>query len=243
MTTKPMTCSIVIPVFNAESTLQELCTQLVEQLAPLGQSFEVILIDDCSLDNSWNIMRQLAAGGGIQISASHNPIQYNGLKLFDADGRVIPAGPGREVLDRYRNAAVDWVSHDLLGTDSEVADTTSAHLQAVLDTVDVERIRRRTFNVLLDSNRGAGSILGRLLLKELGLRRRVGIMTRAVARCNDMARSIEIGFATTDWLATTREEGEGWHAWTEGPGAGDPGGWCCLVAAVGERAVAGLLPG
>jgi len=114
------------------------------------------------------LVRQLAAGGGIQISASHNPIQYNGLKLFDADGRVIPAGPGRDVLDRYRNAAVDWVSHDRLGTDSAVADTTSAHLQAVLGTVDVERIRRRKFNVLLDSNRGAGSILGRRLLEELG---------------------------------------------------------------------------
>ena len=41
---------------------------------------------------------QVKAAGGIQITASHNPSPYNGLKLFSAEGRVIPAGPGEKVL-------------------------------------------------------------------------------------------------------------------------------------------------
>lgn len=116
------------------------------------------------------LVRESGAAGGIQISASHNPAQYNGLKLFSARGRVIPAGPGQEVLARYRAGTVDWVSHDRLGTRREQPDSISAHLEAVLATVDVGRIRSRRFNVLLDSNHGAGALLGRRLLEELGCR-------------------------------------------------------------------------
>ena len=48
------------------------------------------------------LVRETQAAGGVQISASHNPPQYNGLKLFSPDGRVIPAAAGKPVLERYR---------------------------------------------------------------------------------------------------------------------------------------------
>ena len=114
------------------------------------------------------LVRECGAAGGIQISASHNPSQYNGLKLFSAEGRVIPDAPGRNVLAHYRSGAVAWVAHDRLGRSLPCPDPIAAHLKKVLATVDVEAIRRRRFHVLLDSNRGAGSILGRRLLQELG---------------------------------------------------------------------------
>jgi phosphomannomutase len=116
------------------------------------------------------LVRQCQAAGGIQISASHNPVQYNGLKLFSAGGRVIPAEPGREVLGRYRAGTIDWAPHDRLGTRLEQPDSISAHLEAVLATVDVGRIRACRFRVLLDANHGAGALLGRRLLEELGCR-------------------------------------------------------------------------
>jgi len=116
------------------------------------------------------LVRHCEAAGGIQISASHNPAEYNGLKLFAAEGRVIPAGPGRNVLARYRAGTIDWVRHNRLGTREDPPDSISAHLGAVLATVDVGRIRDRRFNVLLDSNHGAGGLLGRRLLEELGCR-------------------------------------------------------------------------
>lgn len=116
------------------------------------------------------LIRRFKAAGGIQISASHNPAEYNGLKLFSAEGRVIPQGPGQNVLARYRSGSVAWVPHDRLGAAEQCADSLAAHLEAVLATVDVARIRRRKFKVLLDSNQGAGSLLGRRLLEELGCR-------------------------------------------------------------------------
>ena len=49
------------------------------------------------------LVRHHGAAGGIQISASHNPPQYNGLKLFSAEGRVIPAAAGQQVIQRYES--------------------------------------------------------------------------------------------------------------------------------------------
>ena len=114
------------------------------------------------------LIRELKAAGGIQISASHNPSEYNGIKLFSAEGRVIPAVPGAAVLERYKQNQTDWVSHSHVGKQAECEQVIDAHLKKVLQTVDVEAIRKRKFKVLLDSNRGAGSLLGEALLKELG---------------------------------------------------------------------------
>ncbi len=113
------------------------------------------------------ITRQLKAAGAIQITASHNPPPYNGIKLFSAAGRVIPAGLGQKVLEKYRDADRPWVPQEDVGGFSECEDVVGAHLCAVLDTIDAERIRKRKFRVLLDSNHGAGASLGRRLLHEL----------------------------------------------------------------------------
>ena len=115
------------------------------------------------------LVRRFNAAGAVQITASHNPPQYNGMKLFSAEGRVISAGPGQKILERYRATAAGKV-RPALGGCRRCDDAISDHWQAVAQTVDVERIRRRRFRVLLDSNHGAGGILGRRLLEELGCR-------------------------------------------------------------------------
>ncbi|HVX10402.1 MAG TPA: phosphoglucosamine mutase [Pirellulales bacterium] len=114
------------------------------------------------------LVRQHAAAGGIQISASHNPPEYNGLKLFSSEGRVIPAALGEQVAARYRSGGGAWAPHSAFGNAMDCGDTIARHLQLVLATVDVERIRRRRFQVLLDSNHGSGSVLGEPLLAALG---------------------------------------------------------------------------
>ncbi len=129
------------------------------------------------------LVRQLACAGGIQISASHNPAEYNGMKLFSAVGRVVPAMVGAAVLEKYRTLDVGnpngseergasearGARREARGTRSEyVGDTVSAHLALVERAVDVERIRARRFRVLLDANHGAGSVLGQPLLERLG---------------------------------------------------------------------------
>lgn len=114
------------------------------------------------------LVRKYQAAGGIEITASHNPPEYNGLKLFSAEGRVVPDAPGRRVLERFRANKPEWVPHHRLGSPGEPPDPVAPHLRAVLATVDAERIQANRFKVVLDANHGAGAALGRRLLEELG---------------------------------------------------------------------------
>jgi phosphomannomutase len=115
------------------------------------------------------LIKQHGTVGGIQISASHNPAEYNGLKLFSADGRVIPAAAGQRVLARFQTGSRSpVVAPKHLGMITPLLDTSTRHVELVLGIVDADRIRRQKYRVLLDANHGAGSIVGRRLLEELG---------------------------------------------------------------------------
>ncbi len=124
--------------------------------------------DIAATPTTGRLIRQHQASGGIQISASHNPPMYNGLKLFGSDGRVVSAGTGERVLDAYQSRDFQWQSHDGIGSVSAIKDSTSDHLQSVLSKIAIDRIAACRYRVLLDSNHGAGSILGRPLLESLG---------------------------------------------------------------------------
>jgi len=113
------------------------------------------------------LVRNLGAAGGVQISASHNPPQYNGLKLFSAEGRVITAAAGQKVIERFRSPHTPPFAEQL-GSERTIEDTTSAHWNLIRSCIDVARIQQRQFKVLLDSNHGAGSVMGARLLTELG---------------------------------------------------------------------------
>jgi phosphomannomutase len=134
----------------------------------LAHGFDVADLGPAATPTVGVQVRELKAVGGIQISASHNPREYNGLKLFGGDGRVLSKHLGEEVLKGYRAGAERWVGVADLGKSISVADAHIAHLNSVLTTVDVNAIKNKKFRVLLDSNHGAGSILGRRLLEALG---------------------------------------------------------------------------
>jgi phosphomannomutase len=116
------------------------------------------------------LVRDRAAAGGIQVTASHNPPQYNGIKLFTQSGQVLSAGEGERVVARFQAGGVQWVDHEHIGQARAIEDTTHRHLDLLLAAVDPTPIRQRRFGVLLDSNHGSGSVLGQRLLKTLGCR-------------------------------------------------------------------------
>lgn len=115
------------------------------------------------------LIREHAAAGGIQLSASHNPPQYNGIKLFNAAGRVIPAIDGQKVIDAFRGTSPGTRGKTTQGiaAKEDIADVVSTHLSLITSIVDVKRIQRRRFRVLLDANHGSGSVLGKPFLNFL----------------------------------------------------------------------------
>jgi phosphomannomutase len=115
-------------------------------------------------------IRKLAAAGAIQITASHNPSPWNGMKLFGADGAVLSAAAGRGIQDHYQAGDFAYAPWDRLG---QVVDCRLAeiwHRERVLELLDVAAIKSRGFRVLLDANAGAGGPLGAALLDSLGCR-------------------------------------------------------------------------
>ena len=125
-------------------------------------------LDVASTPTVGTAVRNLGAAGAIQVSASHNPPPYNGMKLFGPDGRVIPGEIGNRVLHAYRNLDTPWVYFESIGTRRAIQDPHGHHGELVLATVDVEAIRAERFRVLVDSNHGAGSILASRILATLG---------------------------------------------------------------------------
>ena len=129
---------------------------------------DVIDADVAATPTTGILVRHFKAAGGIEISASHNPPRYNGLKLFSSVGRLIDTAAGARIGVRYDHESPSWVGHDKVGRVHSCADSIGEHWALIAPTVDVAGIRRNKFKVLLDANHGAGSILGRRLLVELG---------------------------------------------------------------------------
>ncbi|MEW4451942.1 phosphoglucosamine mutase [Bremerella sp. JC817] len=114
------------------------------------------------------LTRQYRCTGAIQISASHNPPEYNGLKLMGADGRVISAERGAQVKAAYLNQPITWAPWNEIGVTTRCEETVNEHIKKVLATISAGPIQKKSYKVLLDSNGGSGSIVGKKLLEELG---------------------------------------------------------------------------
>ena len=134
----------------------------------MGQGMDVLDADVISTPSLGILVRHRKAVAGIQISASHNPPAYNGIKLFNQQGRVIPAADGIQVLAAYKSQQSNWENTERLGKYERATDPHRPHFDSVLKTIDRDRIVDRRFRVLLDSNHGAGALLGRMLLENLG---------------------------------------------------------------------------
>jgi phosphomannomutase len=114
-------------------------------------------------------VRTLNAAGGIQITASHNPAPYNGLKLFGPDGQVLSSVAGKRIKELFELGAVRKVPANEVGTVRYHRHAEEAHVDQVLRLVDGARIRARRFKALLDGNGGAGGPLGVRFLRALAV--------------------------------------------------------------------------
>jgi phosphomannomutase len=113
-------------------------------------------------------VRVNAAAGGLQITASHNPAPWNGLKLFGPDGAVLPPAEGEKVRTNYEAGQFRTVPWNEIGTRQTVTNPFRPHRDTVMYLLDVEKLRRCQFDVLLDANGGAGGEAGLDLLHGLG---------------------------------------------------------------------------
>ena len=117
------------------------------------------------------------ADGGIIITASHNPKQWNALKLLNAKGEFINAEEGNEVLQLADTMDVNFAQVEDLGKCMTDFNTIDSHIQKVIDLplVDVEAIKKAGFKVAVDAVNSTGGIAIPRLLTALGVEKVVEI--------------------------------------------------------------------
>jgi phosphomannomutase len=111
------------------------------------------------------------AQGGIILTASHNPKQWNALKLLDSKGEFLNAVAGAKILEIAKNEAFDFASVDDLGSIKEDQTSLEMHINAVLDhpLVEIDLIRSSGIKVVVDGVNSIGGIAIPALLKKLNI--------------------------------------------------------------------------
>ncbi|MHB8907107.1 MAG: phosphoglucosamine mutase [Melioribacteraceae bacterium] len=136
----------------------------------LAKGNDVIDIGICPTPTVLFNVKKLKAAGGIQISASHNPNQWNALKLLNRSGEFMTPEENISMLKLLNDADKKFVEWNKLGKLTRYEKGLEDHINAVLkmDYINVAKIRRRKFKVLLDCVNGAGANSMPQLLEKLG---------------------------------------------------------------------------
>ena len=111
------------------------------------------------------------ADGGIILTASHNPKQWNALKLLNSKGEFLSGAEGAEILSIAESDAFDFADVDQLGTITEISDYMDRHIDEVLNLklVDAEAVKKKNFKVVVDGVNSSGGIVIPALLRKMGV--------------------------------------------------------------------------
>ncbi len=138
----------------------------------IAQGFEVIDLGITTTPTVEIAVKMEKAAGGIIFTASHNPKEWNALKLLNAEGEFIDADEGAAILKLVENESFTFASVEKLG--SYVTDDSymHEHIEGIInyDLVDCEAIRNAKFSIVVDGVNSSGSLYVKALLKALGVK-------------------------------------------------------------------------
>ena len=148
--------------------------QMVESIVCgtlVGMGFDVLNIGLATTPTTELAVTMSGADGGIIITASHNPRQWNALKLLNANGEFLTKDDGNEVLDIAEREDFEYAEVDKLGKIVNDSSFDDRHIESVLNLslVDVEAVRKAGFKVCVDSINSVGGVILPKLLDRLGV--------------------------------------------------------------------------
>ena len=147
----------------------EMVSNLVEGTL-LACGADVVNVGLCTTPGTEMAVITQKADGGIIITASHNPRQWNALKLLNSDGEFLNDAEGKQVLAMSEEEDYDYPMIDAIGHVLSREDFNEVHIHQVLDLplVDIAAVRKRRFKVVVDAVNSVGGIVMPKLLRELG---------------------------------------------------------------------------
>ena len=137
----------------------------------MGMGYDVVNIGLATTPTTELAVRMSGADGGIIITASHNPRQWNALKLLNSEGEFLTAADGAEVLAIAEREDFQYADIDSLGKYLEDHSFDQRHIDSVMDLalVDADVVRQARFTVCVDSINSVGGIILPKLLERLGV--------------------------------------------------------------------------
>ena len=137
----------------------------------IGMGYDVLDIGLATTPTTELAVRMSHAAGGIIVTASHNPRQWNALKLLNHEGEFLTKDDGNAVLTMAEKEDFDYADVDHIGTYRKDDSFDDRHIEAVLalDLVDTEAIRKRGFRVVVDAINSVGGVILPKFLDRLGV--------------------------------------------------------------------------
>ena len=134
----------------------------------LSSGCRILDIGMCPVPTIQLLVRHRRAHGGIAITASHNPAEWNALKFIGQGGFFLNTGQARELLDIYHQGEYTRVAGAEMREVAEVFGTTDLHVRTIVEALGPLAMRKQKLRVVLDACNGAGSLVGPKLLEALG---------------------------------------------------------------------------
>ncbi|MFI3303362.1 MAG: phosphoglucosamine mutase [Rikenellaceae bacterium] len=136
----------------------------------IGCGVEVISVGMCTTPGVEMAVTHYGADGGIIITASHNPAQWNALKLLNSQGEFLNNDEGKRVISLSEEEEYDYPSIESIGKLKFVTDFNPIHIEKVLSMpiVDLERVKSRKFKIVVDAVNSIGGVVIPDLLRAMG---------------------------------------------------------------------------
>lgn len=134
----------------------------------LSAGCRVIDLDVCPVPTVQLLVRRRGARGGIAITASHNPAEWNALKFVNSAGLFLTAAQARQLLDIYHQGEYVKVPGSEMGSVESSSGALDLHVKAIIDALGTLPASARKLRVVVDSCNGAGSVVAPRLLEALG---------------------------------------------------------------------------
>ena len=134
----------------------------------LSTGSRVVDIGMCPVPTVQLQVRHRRAQGGIAITASHNPAEWNALKFIGSSGLFLDSEQARELLDIYHQGEYTKVAGAEIRSVEEIGGATDLHVKSILNALGPLPKTQKKLRVVLDSCNGAGSIVGPKLIEALG---------------------------------------------------------------------------
>ena len=129
---------------------------------------EVIDLDIVTTPGVAMMVKHTSADAGIVATASHNPIQWNGLKFLNRHAIAPPPADAERIKELYHERITGFVRVEQIVPPKKNSETHALHIKSVLDRVDVNGISNKRYKIVLDSVNGAGCVATATMLSKLG---------------------------------------------------------------------------